>query len=153
MRFGWSGLVKELASSHSNQLPIFPNRCLKNWRSALPLLCPFLGKRTYMAVRALPLGPPPSRQRGGPFLAPWFKFHHFDQRLKINSRLIKKRFKWFWQGMGAKGNHKIYAGFQEFEDGARWRFRTSDPHRVKVMLYHWAKCLSACSAPVWKANL
>ena len=21
-------------------------------------------------------------------------------------------------------------------DGARWRFRTSDPYRVKVMLYH-----------------
>ena len=24
------------------------------------------------------------------------------------------------------------------KDGARWRFRTSDPYRVKVMLYHWA---------------
>jgi len=22
------------------------------------------------------------------------------------------------------------------ENGARWRFRTSDPYRVKVMLYH-----------------
>jgi hypothetical protein len=24
----------------------------------------------------------------------------------------------------------------EFRNGARWRFRTSDPYRVKVMLYH-----------------
>ena len=31
----------------------------------------------------------------------------------------------------------VYAVFIGInEDGARWRFRTSDPYRVKVMLYH-----------------
>ena len=42
-----------------------------------------------------------------------------------------KKIKLFWQASFQPFHGKIYT-----EDGARCRFRTCDPYRVKVMLYH-----------------